>query len=106
MEKRAVNDMFVIISDIWLDNEEVILALVIYSLTLIFLFIFVPCVCMFVALPNINITVVSVEKTMEKLETVLDGYENVEVVPSLFVLMGNFCSHPCNLSFNSFSSLR
>ncbi|XP_052201832.1 DNA polymerase epsilon subunit B [Diospyros lotus] len=66
MEKRAVNDMFVIMSDIWLDNEE----------------------------------------TMEKLETVLDGYENVEVVPSLFVLMGNFCSHPCNLSFNSFSSLR
>lgn len=24
MEKRAVNDMFVILSDIWLDNEEVI----------------------------------------------------------------------------------
>ncbi|KAK9277998.1 hypothetical protein L1049_027555 [Liquidambar formosana] len=43
---------------------------------------------------------------MRKLETVLDGYENVEVVPSLFVFMGNFCSHPCNLSFHSFSSLR
>lgn len=28
MEKRAVNDMFVIISDIWLDNEEVIYILV------------------------------------------------------------------------------
>ncbi|CAL5346709.1 unnamed protein product [Camellia sinensis] len=67
MEKRAVNDMFVILSDIWLDNEE---------------------------------------KTMGKLETILDGYENVEVVPSLFVFMGNFCTHPCNLSFNSFSSLR
>ncbi|KAI7982546.1 DNA polymerase epsilon subunit B [Camellia lanceoleosa] len=66
MEKRAVNDMFVILSDIWLDNEE----------------------------------------TMGKLETILDGYENVEVVPSLFVFMGNFCTHPCNLSFNSFSSLR
>lgn len=66
IEKRAVNDMFVIISDIWLDNQE----------------------------------------TMEKLEQVLDGYENEEVVPSLFVFMGNFCSHPCNISFNSFSKLR
>ncbi|XP_030937203.1 DNA polymerase epsilon subunit B [Quercus lobata] len=65
-EKRAVNDMFVIFSDIWLDNEEV----------------------------------------MGKLEIVLDGFESVEVVPSLFVFMGNFCSHPCNLSFHSFSSLR
>lgn len=36
----------------------------------------------------------------------LDGYETLEVVPYLFVLMGNFCSHPCNLSFHSFSSLR
>ncbi|KAL9432618.1 hypothetical protein AB3S75_027613 [Citrus x aurantiifolia] len=66
LEKRAANDMFVILSDIWLDNEEV----------------------------------------MGKLEVVLDGFESVEVVPSLFVFMGNFCSHPCNLSFHSFSSLR
>ncbi|XP_062159614.1 DNA polymerase epsilon subunit B [Alnus glutinosa] len=66
LEKRAVNDMFVILSDIWLDNEEV----------------------------------------MEKLEIVLNGFESEEVVPSLFVFMGNFCSHPCNLSFHSFSSLR
>ncbi|XP_024994432.1 DNA polymerase epsilon subunit B [Cynara cardunculus var. scolymus] len=66
MESRAVNEMFVILSDIWLDHEE----------------------------------------TMAKLETVLDGYEDVEVVPSLFVLMGNFCSHPFNLSYNSFSSIR
>ncbi|KAK8550103.1 hypothetical protein V6N12_038834 [Hibiscus sabdariffa] len=66
LEKRAVNDMFVILSDIWLDSEQV----------------------------------------MEKLETVLDGFENVEIVPSLFVFMGDFCSHPCNLSFHSFSSLR
>ncbi|XP_042960648.1 DNA polymerase epsilon subunit B isoform X1 [Carya illinoinensis] len=66
LEKRAINDMFVILSDIWLDNEEV----------------------------------------MGKLEIVLDGFESVEVVPSLFVFMGNFCSHPCNLSFHSFSSLR
>nr|XP_027121894.1 DNA polymerase epsilon subunit B-like [Coffea arabica] len=66
LESRAVNDMFVILSDIWLDNEE----------------------------------------TVANLETVLDGYENVDVVPSLFVFMGNFCSRPCNLSFNSFSSLR
>ncbi|KAJ3669482.1 hypothetical protein LUZ60_011432 [Juncus effusus] len=66
LEERAVNDMFVILSDVWLDNEE----------------------------------------TMEKLEVVLDGYESVEVVPSLFVLMGNFCSRPCNLSFHSFSDLR
>ncbi|GMH14107.1 hypothetical protein Nepgr_015948 [Nepenthes gracilis] len=65
-EKKAVNDMFVILSDIWLDDEE----------------------------------------TMAKIATVLDGYEGVQVVPSLFVLMGNFCSHPCNLSFRSFSSLR
>ncbi|KAK9168249.1 hypothetical protein Syun_000389 [Stephania yunnanensis] len=66
LEKKAVNDMFVILSDIWVDDEE----------------------------------------TMEKLATVLEGYENVEVVPSLFVLMGNFCSRPCNLSFSSFSTLR
>ncbi|XP_077236246.1 DNA polymerase epsilon subunit B2 [Tasmannia lanceolata] len=66
LEKKAVNDMFVILSDVWLDNEE----------------------------------------TMGKLATVLDGYASVEVVPSLFVFMGNFCSHPCNLSFHSFSSLR
>ncbi|GAB2282872.1 DNA-directed DNA polymerase epsilon, subunit B [Dionaea muscipula] len=66
MEKKAVNDMFVILSDIWLDDDE----------------------------------------TVGKLAAVLDGYENVEVVPSLFVLMGNFCSRPCNLSFHSFSSLR
>ncbi|KAL5995452.1 hypothetical protein ACLOJK_025514 [Asimina triloba] len=67
LEKKAVNDMFVILSDVWLDSDE---------------------------------------KTMEKLAAVLDGYESVEVVPSLFVLMGNFCSRPCNLAFNSFSSLR
>ncbi|KAF9606601.1 hypothetical protein IFM89_026922 [Coptis chinensis] len=66
LEKNAVNEMFIILSDIWLDNEE----------------------------------------TMEKLATVLDGYENVEVVPSLFVLMGNFCSRPCNLAFNSYANLR
>ncbi|KAM6562924.1 hypothetical protein CsatB_022922 [Cannabis sativa] len=66
LEKKAVNDMFVIISDIWLDNEE----------------------------------------AMEKLTTVLDVFENEEVVPSLFVFMGNFSSHPCNLSFPSFSTLR
>uniref|UniRef100_A0A7N0VA45 DNA polymerase epsilon subunit n=1 Tax=Kalanchoe fedtschenkoi TaxID=63787 RepID=A0A7N0VA45_KALFE len=66
LEKMAVNEMFVIISDIWLDNDE----------------------------------------AMEKIKTVLDGYENLEVVPSLFVFMGNFCSHPCNLSFKSYSNLR
>ncbi|RDY07744.1 DNA polymerase epsilon subunit B, partial [Mucuna pruriens] len=66
MEKRAVNDMFVILSDIWLDNEE----------------------------------------AFRKLETVLDAFESVEVVPSLFVFMGNFSSRPCNLSFHSYSSLR
>ncbi|KAJ3705898.1 hypothetical protein LUZ61_009603 [Rhynchospora tenuis] len=66
LEEIAVNDMFVILSDVWLDNEE----------------------------------------TMEKLAVVLDGYESVEAVPSLFVLMGNFCSKPCNLAFHSFSDLR
>lgn len=66
MERRAVKEMFVIISDVWLDNEE----------------------------------------TMGNLETVLNGYENVDVVPSLFVFMGNFCSQPCNLAFNSYSELR
>ncbi|XP_068658256.1 DNA polymerase epsilon subunit B [Aristolochia californica] len=66
LEKNAVNDMFVILSDVYLDNDE----------------------------------------TLAKLATVLDGYESVEVIPSLFVLMGNFCSRPCNLSFHSFSSLR
>ncbi|KAG7609998.1 unnamed protein product [Arabidopsis thaliana] len=66
LERQAVNDTFVILSDIWLDDEEV----------------------------------------MRKLETVLDGFESVETVPSLFVFMGNFCSRPCNLSFGSYSSLR
>ncbi|CAA0818110.1 DNA polymerase epsilon subunit B2 [Striga hermonthica] len=66
MERGAVNDMFVILSDIWLDSEE----------------------------------------TMDKLEMILGGYENENVVPSLFVFMGNFCSHPCNLSFSSYSSIR
>ncbi|CAL9111196.1 unnamed protein product [Musa textilis] len=66
LEKKAVNDMFVVLSDVWLDNEE----------------------------------------TMEKLAVVFDGYESVEVVPSLFILMGNFCSRPCNLAFYSYSSLR
>ncbi|XP_048233622.1 DNA polymerase epsilon subunit B isoform X2 [Ricinus communis] len=66
LECKAVNDMFVILSDIWLDSEE----------------------------------------AMGKLEMVLDGFEIQEVVPSLFVFMGNFCSHPCNLSFHSFSTLR
>ncbi|XP_021755532.1 DNA polymerase epsilon subunit B-like [Chenopodium quinoa] len=58
--------MFVVLSDIWLDDEE----------------------------------------TMVKLKEVLEGYEAVEVVPSLFIFMGSFCSSPCNLSFHSFASLR
>ncbi|XP_021725806.1 DNA polymerase epsilon subunit B-like [Chenopodium quinoa] len=66
MERKAVNDMFVVLSDIWLDDEE----------------------------------------TMVKLKEVLEGYEAVEVVPSLFIFMGSFCSSPCNLSFHSFASLR
>ncbi|XP_051136673.1 DNA polymerase epsilon subunit B [Andrographis paniculata] len=66
LEKGAVNDMFVILSDVWLDDDN----------------------------------------TMEKLEVILSGYENANVSPSLFVFMGNFCSRPCNLAFNSFSSLR
>ncbi|CAO2832352.1 unnamed protein product [Amaranthus hypochondriacus] len=66
MERKAVNDMFVVLSDLWLDDEE----------------------------------------TMGKLKEVFEGYEAVEVVPSLFILMGNFCSSPCNLSFHSFASLR
>ncbi|CAK9863769.1 unnamed protein product [Sphagnum jensenii] len=66
LEKRAVNDMFVILSDVWLDSAE----------------------------------------TMQKLEEVLDGYESVEVVPSLFIFLGNFCSHPCNLAFYNFFELR
>lgn len=70
-----------------------------------FLFSFILWNFFWSSLLNLNIGL-SVEKTMGKLATVLDGYENVEVVPSLFIFMGNFCSHPCNLSFHSFSSLR
>uniref|UniRef100_A0A1J3HY24 DNA polymerase epsilon subunit n=1 Tax=Noccaea caerulescens TaxID=107243 RepID=A0A1J3HY24_NOCCA len=66
LERQAVNDTFVILSDIWLDDEEV----------------------------------------LGKVEKVLDGFESVDIVPSLFVFMGNFCSRPCNLSFGSYSSLR
>ncbi|BBN16991.1 DNA polymerase epsilon subunit 2 [Marchantia polymorpha subsp. ruderalis] len=46
------------------------------------------------------------EETMQKLTQVFDGYETLEVVPSLFILMGNFCSHPCNRAFNEFAKLR
>ncbi|XP_010493271.1 PREDICTED: DNA polymerase epsilon subunit B-like isoform X2 [Camelina sativa] len=66
LERQAVDDTYVILSDIWLDDEEVI----------------------------------------GKLKTVLDGFERVKTVPSLFVFMGNFCSRPCNLTFGSYSSLR
>ncbi|PHT40758.1 hypothetical protein CQW23_19612 [Capsicum baccatum] len=34
----------------------------------------------------------SEKKTLGNLETILDGYKNVKVVPSLLVFMGNFCS--------------
>uniref|UniRef100_A0A0D9ZUL0 DNA polymerase epsilon subunit n=1 Tax=Oryza glumipatula TaxID=40148 RepID=A0A0D9ZUL0_9ORYZ len=76
LEKKAMNDMFVILSDVWLDNSE-----------------------------DVHMCYL-VEKTMEKLGVVLDGYDSLEAVPSLFVLMGNFCSRPCNLAFNSFEELR
>eukprot|EP00850_Spirogloea_muscicola_P003249 SM000013S26418 [mRNA] locus=s13:198863:202689:- [translate_table: standard] len=66
LEKAAANDMFVVLSDVWLDNEE----------------------------------------SMRRLETVLAGYESVEVVPSLFILIGDFCSKPCNLAFSDFSLLK
>ncbi|VVA38200.1 PREDICTED: DNA polymerase [Prunus dulcis] len=66
LEREAVNGNVVILSDIWLDNEE----------------------------------------AMGKLERILDAFENEDFVPCLFVLMGNFCSHPCNLGFHSFSNLR
>lgn len=66
LEKKALNDMFVILSDMWLDHSE----------------------------------------TFEKLSSIFDGYETVDVVPSLFILMGNFCSRPCNLAFHSFYDLQ
>eukprot|EP00850_Spirogloea_muscicola_P010866 SM000065S20215 [mRNA] locus=s65:288301:292052:- [translate_table: standard] len=66
LEKAAMNDMFVVLSDVWLDNEE----------------------------------------SMRRLETVLAGYESVEVVPSLFIFIGDFCSKPCNLAFSDFSLLK
>lgn len=65
-EREADDDMFIILSDIWLDKQE----------------------------------------TMEKLEQVFDGYEQVAIVPTLFVLCGPFCSKPCNLALSDFSSLR
>jgi len=97
LEKKAVNDMFVILSDVWLDNPEV------------FLFYISSLFCVSVIIESYSQDVPMcylVEKTMEKLAVVLDGYDSVEVVPSLFVLMGNFCSRPCNLAFNSFEELR
>ncbi|KAF3438371.1 hypothetical protein FNV43_RR21133 [Rhamnella rubrinervis] len=62
LEKKAVNDMFVIISDVWLDNEEI----------------------------------------MGKLASILDVFENEEVVPSLFVFMGNFVPTPATFLFTRF----
>lgn len=92
-----MNDMFVILSDVWLDNPEV------------FLFYISSLFCVSVIIESYSQDVPMcclVEKTMEKLAVVLDGYDSVEVAPSLFVLMGNFCSRPCNLAFNSFEELR
>ena len=97
LEKKAVNDMFVILSDVWLDNPEVLL------------FYISSWLCITIIIESYSKDVYMcylVEKTMEKLAIVLDGYDSVEVVPSLFVLMGNFCSRPCNLAFNSFEELR
>ncbi|KAH7285268.1 hypothetical protein KP509_33G019600 [Ceratopteris richardii] len=65
MEKKALGEMFVILSDVWLDNPE----------------------------------------TFEKLTGIFDGYEAVDVVPSFFIFMGNFCSRSCNLAFHDFSGL-
>ncbi|CAH8383894.1 unnamed protein product [Eruca vesicaria subsp. sativa] len=63
IERQPVDETFVILSDIWLDDEEV----------------------------------------LEKLEKVLNDFESGEIVPSLFVFMGNFFSpSSCNLSFASF----
>ena len=78
MEKRAVNDMFVIISDIWLDNEEVIHVIVYLSSYLCFLFCFPTGLlwghaCMY-SISNLS-AVLSVEKTMRKLETILDALQ-------------------------------
>lgn len=39
MEKRAVNDMFVVISDIWLDNKDVIILVHLFSLYLVCAFV-------------------------------------------------------------------
>ncbi|XP_068307001.1 DNA polymerase epsilon subunit B [Pyrus communis] len=66
LDRTVANDNVVILSDVWLDDEE----------------------------------------AMGKLETVFSAFEDEEFVPCLFVLMGNFCSRPCNLAFHSFSSLR
>jgi len=96
LEKKAVNDMFVILSDVWLDNPEVFL----FYVSSWFCIIIIESYSQDVYMCYL------VEKTMEKLAIVLDGYDSVEVVPSLFVLMGNFCSRPCNLAFNSFEELR
>lgn len=96
LEKRAVNDMFVILSDIWLDNEEVVHH---------YLFLH-PVSTFHVQLYLIWVSLLSLEKAMAKLHTVMSGFEDVEVVPSLFVFMGNFSSHACNLSFHSYSSIR
>ncbi|KAL4309995.1 hypothetical protein GQ457_01G018520 [Hibiscus cannabinus] len=46
------------------------------------------------------------EHIMKKLKTIFNGFRNVKIVLSLIVFMEDFCSHPCNLSFHSFSSLR
>eukprot|EP00897_Mesotaenium_endlicherianum_P003690 jgi/Mesen1/3349/ME000191S02482 len=65
-EAQAVDDMFVVISDVHLDSEE----------------------------------------AMQKIAAVLDGYEGLEVVPSLFIFCGNFCSQACNLGFHDYARLK
>jgi hypothetical protein len=67
LEKKAVNDMFVILSDVWLDNPEVFLL----NISSWF------CVSIIMLSYSQNVIHMSylVEKTMEKLAVVLDGYD-------------------------------
>jgi hypothetical protein len=75
--------MFVILLDVWLDNPEVFLLNTSCW--------FCVSIIMLSYSQNVHMSYL-VEKTMKKLAVVLDGYDNVEVVSSLFVLMGTFCS--------------
>ena len=65
-ERAAEADMFVILSDVWLDIPD----------------------------------------TFSRLRSVFHGFSSVEVVPSLFIFMGNYSSQPHHIIKTDYSEMK